>query len=95
MKFKKESFKNIFNKKGGRLWAVDLKYRSGAKFFLWSIDLESFLDIYLSIPPPNRHAYEVIPPDNPCRMAFDLDMYIDEGINAKRDGTAMMNNISE
>ena len=95
MKFKKESVKNIFNKKGGRLWAVDLKYRSGAKCFLWSIDLESFLDIYLSIPPPNRHAYEVIPPDNPCRMAFDLDMYIDEGINAKRDGTAMMNNISE
>ena len=63
----------------------------GIKILSWGPDL---------IPQPGsllrRSAFDKMGGLDPSfRMAFDLDMYIDEGINANRDGTEIMNTISE
>ena len=83
------------NNKGNRLWAIDCSHKSGAKCFVWSRDLNSFLDIYLDIPNLQRHAYEIITASTPCRMVYDLDMDLSNGLNSDKDHSAMVNLIAE
>ena len=53
------------------------------------------MDVYLQIDPKNRHAYEGVQQNVPCRMAFDLDMYTGDGINDDKDDKRMAAAISE
>ena len=80
---------------GSRLWAIDCHVESGAKCWLWSKDIDSFVNLYISIPFHERHAYEVIPPYTPCRMMYDLDMCVEGGLNKDEDHAKMVNDISE
>ena len=80
---------------GRRIWAFDTNPNSGAKGWIWSDCVDTFVEVYLELDPTRRHAYEVIPPNVPCRMVYDLDMYIGGGINAGRDDEQMAAAISE
>ena len=78
-----------------RIWAFDTNPNSGAKGWIWSDCVDTFVEVYLELDPTQRHAYEVVPPNVPCRMVYDLDMYIGGGINAGRDDEQMAAAISE
>ena len=81
--------------KGNRLWANDCSHKNGAKCFVWSKDLNSFLDVYLDVPNLQCHIYEIITPYTPCRMVYDLDMCLSNRLNSDKDHSAMMNLIGE
>ena len=94
--FRKAPPKNLLDiSNGNRLWAIDCCLNNAAKCFVWSNDLYSFLNVYLEIPELYRHAYEIIPPSIPCRMVYDLDMCLKNGVNSGRNHSAMMQLIGE
>jgi hypothetical protein len=80
---------------GARLWAFDYRDGSGAKCWMLSHNLNSFLDVYCRFPPKNRNTYEVIPPNQHCRMVYDLDMHVGSGLNVDKNHQQMLKDISE
>ena len=78
-----------------RIWAFDTNPKNGAKGWIWTDCIDTFVDVYLQIDPKNRHAYEVVQQNVPCRMAFDLDMYTGDGVNDDKDDKRMAAAISE
>jgi hypothetical protein len=78
-----------------RIWAFDTNPKNGAKGWIWSDCINTFVDVYLQIEPKKRHAYEVVQQNVPCRMAFDLDMYTGDGVNGDKDDKRMATAISE
>ena len=78
-----------------RIWAFDTNPKNGAKGWIWTDCINTFVDVYLQIDPKNRHAYEVVQQNVPCRMAFDLDMYTGDGVNDDKDDKRMAAAISE
>ena len=78
-----------------RIWAFDTNPKNGAKGWMWTDCIDTFVDVYLQIDPKQRHAYEVIQQNVPCRAAFDLDMYTGDGVNGDKDDKRMAGAISE
>jgi len=72
-----------------RIWAFDTNPKNGAKGWMWTDCIETFVDAYLQIDAKDRHAYEVVQQNVPCRMAFDLDMYTGDGVNDDKDDKRM------
>jgi hypothetical protein len=86
----KEPIKGLLScSRHGRIWAFDINQNSGAKGWIWTDCLGSFIDIYAKIPEADRHAYEVIEENKPCRMVYDLDMCTAEGLNTDKDDSEM------
>ena len=78
-----------------RIWAFDTNPKNGAKGWIWTDCIDTFVGVYLQIDPKKRHAYEVVQQNVPCRMAFDLDMYTGDGVNGDKDDKRMASAISE
>jgi len=78
-----------------RLWAIDYHPNKSGKHFIWSCNVMSMLQVYLSLAPTDRNLYEVIPFDRPCHMVYDLDMYISNTVNINKDDKKMVDDISE
>ena len=78
-----------------RIWAFDTNPKNGAKGWIWTDCIDTFVGVYLQIDPKQRHAYEVIQQNVPCRIAFDLDMYTGDGVNSDKDDKRMAGEISE
>lgn len=62
---------------------------------MWTDCIDTFVDVYLQIDPKQRHAYEVVQQNVPCRAAFDLDMYTGDGVNGDKDDKRMAGTIRE
>mmetsp|Transcript_1481 Transcript_1481/g.3539 ORF Transcript_1481/g.3539 Transcript_1481/m.3539 type:complete len:578 (+) Transcript_1481:931-2664(+) len=77
----------------GKIWAFDTNPNSGAKGWIWTDCVKTFVDVYLKILPEKRHAYEVIRQTDPCRMVYDLDMYVGGGVNEDKDDVTMARTI--
>jgi len=90
LSFSKHCLSVLTSLPGSRLWAFDCRADSGAKCWVWSKDADSFIEAYFRVSACDRHAYEVIPPDTPCRMVYDLDMFIEHGLNADKDHARMV-----
>ena len=80
---KKQYIDTLKSTYGGRVWAIDVSSRSGAKIWMWTDNISSFIRLYSKIPSEKRHAYEIIPYNYPCRVVFDLDMYQYENATGK------------
>ena len=93
--YKKDNLSALANLPESRLWAIDCCTGSGAKCWLWSKDLDSFIDLYVKIPSSNRNAYEIIQSGTPCHMAYDLDMNIGGGIDAGKGHVQMVKDIGK
>jgi hypothetical protein len=78
-----------------RIWAFDTNPKNGAKGWIWTDCIDTFVDVYLQIDVNKRHAYEVVQQKKPCRMAFDLDMFTGDGVNGDKDDKRMAAAISE
>ena len=78
-----------------RIWAFDTNPKNGAKGWMWTDCIDTFVDIYLQIDPKQRHAYEVVQQNVPCRASFDLDMYTGDGVNGDKHDKRMAGAISE
>ena len=90
LSFSKRDLSVLRSLQGSRLWAFDCHVGSDAKCWVWSKDADSFIEKYFRVSACARHAYEVIPPDTPCRMLYDLDMCIEHGLNADKDHARMV-----
>ena len=93
--FTKEALRCLIALHTSRLWAIDCHTGSGAKCWIWLRDVDSFVNMYVSIDHLERHAYEVILPNTPCRMVFNLDMSIEHGINKDANHELMVDEIGE
>ena len=56
---------------GTKLYCFESKLEGKRRF--WVAQWESFIDSYYSCPPLERHVYEIIRENYPCRLYFDLE----------------------
>lgn len=78
-----------------RIWAFDTNPKNGAKGWIWTDCVETFVNVYLQLDPTRRHAYEVVQSNIPCRVVFDLDMFTGDGENAGKNDEQMAKAIGE
>ena len=66
-----------------RVWSFDVSRSTGAKCFI-AAPTAVFIDAYLGLAPPERHAYECIGSSQGCFAYFDLDAVITSGEDEQR-----------
>ena len=66
---------------GKRAWAYDVPraraMTTGAPKRYLSASVDEFIDVYLAIGAPQRHAYELLEHGRACHLYFDLDGHCD------------------
>ena len=85
-----------FNMQQERKNANEFKHRifsqelasTGKRTFI-SCSISTFFYAYLNIPPRQRHYYEIIRQNSPCRLYFDCEFY--KEFNPTVDGNGMIN----
>jgi len=75
------------NKCKHRIFSQELA-STGKRTFL-SCCIDTFFNAYLNIPPRQRHYYEIIRQNSPCRLYFDCEFY--KEFNPTVDGNGMIN----
>ena len=95
MSFAKKELRSLIAVQGSQLWAFDCCVGTGAKCWVWSKDVESFMNTYLGISFLGCHAYETFPLNTACRMVYDLNMCMEDGLNVDKDHTLMVDHICE